>query len=49
MNDESFIADIPKCHHIYHHTCVMDWLKTNPVCPYCRLDVVAELKKVNKI
>ena len=24
------------CFHEFHHKCVLDWLKTKPVCPYCK-------------
>lgn len=33
-----------KCHHIYHEECLLNWLKTNGVCPICR----AEVKEVEQ-
>ena len=25
-----------ECGHIFHKKCINDWLKINPICPYCR-------------
>ncbi|XP_054778304.1 uncharacterized protein LOC129286350 [Prosopis cineraria] len=24
------------CHHVFHHTCIVRWLKTSHLCPLCR-------------
>lgn len=44
IGDESFLAEIPVCHHIFHHSCVMEWLQKNPTCPICRDNVVKNLQ-----
>jgi hypothetical protein len=31
----NYVAQLP-CHHIFHSQCVAQWLKTSPVCPFCR-------------
>jgi hypothetical protein len=31
----NYAAQLP-CHHIFHSQCVVQWLKTSPVCPCCR-------------
>lgn len=28
------------CNHKYHLDCVYNWIKDNPSCPYCRLDIM---------
>ena len=30
-----------KCKHKFHKSCILEWIKINPICPYCRsIDVV---------
>lgn len=31
----NYVAQLP-CNHIFHSQCVVQWLKTSPVCPFCR-------------
>lgn len=45
INDESFIAVLPSCGHVFHHQCVLDWLKINPICPFCRDNVARTLRR----
>lgn len=47
INDESFMTELPVCHHVYHHSCVMEWLKKNPKCPICRANVVSNIQLGN--
>lgn len=28
-----------QCEHIYHESCIKEWLKINNLCPLCRKDV----------
>jgi hypothetical protein len=44
IGDESFLAEIPVCNHIFHHSCVMEWLQKNPTCPICRENVVKNIQ-----
>ena len=45
INEDSFIAALPSCGHVFHHRCVFEWLTINPVCPYCRDNVVNSLRR----
>lgn len=33
-----------KCSHIYHKKCIDKWLKDNLTCPYCRSDIIYDIK-----
>ena len=33
LEDEVEVMD---CSHKYHHDCISEWMKQNPVCPMCR-------------
>ena len=33
LEDEVEVMD---CSHKYHHDCITEWMKQNPVCPVCR-------------
>jgi len=33
------IIMLPECKHVYHDTCLDQWLKINSACPYCRFNV----------
>ena len=33
LEDEVEVMD---CSHKYHHDCILEWMKQNPVCPVCR-------------
>lgn len=28
--------ELPECHHVFHSHCVLQWVRRNAVCPYCR-------------
>ena len=30
---------LPQCTHRFHHSCIIEWLKTNRTCPICRTDI----------
>ncbi|KAL0681861.1 hypothetical protein Bca4012_048708 [Brassica carinata] len=30
------IIDALQCNHIYHHRCIIDWIRMNLKCPTCR-------------
>ena len=38
INEESFVTDLPDCHHLYHHRCISEWFKINSKCPLCKKD-----------
>jgi hypothetical protein len=38
INDESFITDLPECHHMYHYKCISEWFKRESKCPLCKID-----------
>ena len=37
------IAALPRCNHLYHPTCINNWLTTSPLCPLCRANVRTNL------
>jgi hypothetical protein len=43
--EESLVTSLPSCGHLFHHQCVIGWLEVNPVCPYCRSNVVTALRE----
>ncbi|KAL0795462.1 hypothetical protein Bca101_066839 [Brassica carinata] len=30
------VVNLLKCNHIYHHLCIVDWIRNNLSCPICR-------------
>jgi hypothetical protein len=34
------MAKTPACKHLFHRDCVLEWVKTNDVCPLCRTDLI---------
>ena len=42
INEESFVTDLPICHHKYHHSCISEWFKINSKCPLCKTDYVGQ-------
>lgn len=28
-----------RCNHCFHKTCIKDWMKKNPTCPTCRVNI----------
>ena len=32
-----------KCGHIFHENCISDWVKYNPQCPVCRVEIKVEV------
>lgn len=38
IGDESFITDLPECHHMYHYKCISEWFKVDSKCPLCKKD-----------
>ena len=42
FGDDSFLTDLPKCHHIYHYKCISEWFKVNSKCPMCKEDYLNE-------
>lgn len=45
IHDESMMTELPECNHIFHHSCVRDWLDKNPKCPYCRTNTIQALQR----
>ena len=33
------ISKLSQCNHLFHHQCVLDWIKINAICPLCRKDI----------
>nr|TKW23023.1 hypothetical protein SEVIR_4G265900v2 [Setaria viridis] len=33
---EETLRAMPACAHAFHHHCISEWLRRNPVCPLCR-------------
>ena len=46
FGEDSFITDLPKCHHIYHYKCISEWFKINSKCPMCKEDYLHEFDGV---
>lgn len=42
INEESFVTDLPACHHKYHYTCISEWFKINSKCPLCKKDYIGQ-------
>jgi hypothetical protein len=36
------IVEIRQCHHLYHRSCLLEWLGRHASCPLCRTDVLGE-------
>ena len=34
------------CQHVFHQTCLVEWLKINGICPMCRASVIPTLNPV---
>lgn len=39
MREKDIVAML-SCEHVYHHKCVVEWLKKNVTCPQCRQEDV---------
>lgn len=37
--NEDYCLKIKKCSHIFHETCIVQWLSKNTTCPICRYDL----------
>ena len=46
INDESFITDLPECHHMYHHACISEWFQIYTKCPLCKQDYYGKFEGV---
>lgn len=40
FQDDETLRLIPKCSHVYHHTCIDIWLVSHNTCPVCRANLV---------
>lgn len=36
IKPNQFVTRLPICGHVFHHECIIQWLKQNRGCPYCR-------------
>ena len=36
IKPNQLVTRLPKCGHVFHHGCIIQWLKQNRACPYCR-------------
>jgi Ring finger domain len=44
------ILHFPICEHIFHETCIMEWLKTRSTCPMCRQGIRSSLyRKIQQV
>ena len=41
-NDEEMLRQVPKCEHIFHDECLIEWLKTKQQCPNCNLELTRD-------
>lgn len=44
IGEESFVTDLPHCHHLYHFECLSDWFAINSTCPICKRDYLPEFR-----
>ena len=41
---EDKVIQFNKCPHFMHEDCLLEWLKANPICPYCKANKLEEIK-----
>ena len=41
-NNEEMLRQVPKCEHIFHDECLIEWLKTKQQCPNCNLELTRD-------
>ncbi|CAD8181878.1 unnamed protein product [Paramecium pentaurelia] len=39
LEQMEIVAQLPKCNHYFHDTCIDEWLNEKPLCPSCRNNV----------
>ena len=40
INDKVSWSRYHKCNHVFHHECIIPWLKRHDECPYCRCNYI---------
>ena len=47
--NDNKLKKLVNCNHVFHESCLNEWLKINPICPLCRTNVKTSFKckKVN--
>ena len=50
FEEGDIVSPLPRdIKHFFHHHCIQDWLKKNPICPLCKKEVtLKQLKGFNK-
>ena len=48
FQEEVEVKCLPLCNHVFHATCIDEWLKVNSLCPMCRASVRVNLDRVEK-
>ncbi|KAL5174395.1 putative E3 ubiquitin-protein ligase RHA4A [Glycine soja] len=45
LNEE--LLQIPYCNHVFHISCICNWLQSNSTCPLCRCSIIPSSKFLN--
>ncbi|XP_027343193.1 probable E3 ubiquitin-protein ligase RHA4A [Abrus precatorius] len=42
------VLQIPDCKHVFHVSCIRNWLQSNSTCPLCRCSIIPSTKFLNQ-
>lgn len=49
FRDGQMVRWLPECDHLFHRSCIDEWLTSHKTCPYCRadLDIIAGRRSIS--